>query len=200
MNKQEFLEGVRDKIRGLSPNDVEKSLDFYGEMIDDRIEDGFTEEEAVAAMGSADDIAAQILMDTSLPKLVKAKVRPTRALRTWEIILLILGSPVWVPLLLAACIILMAVYIVIWSVVIVLYAADLSFGVVGIAGVVSGSAMVLTDNVFQGLFLIGAGMVCAGIGILLFFASNQVALAVVKLGKIIIRSIKSRFIRREEVK
>ena len=200
MNKQQFLEVIRDKINGLPQSDIEKSLEFYREMIDDRIEDGFTEEEAVEAMGSIDDIAAQIFMDTPLPKLVKAKVRPSRALRTWEIVLLILGSPVWVPLLLAACIIFLAIYVVIWSVVIVLYAADLCFAAAGITGIIAGTFLASGGNASQGLILIGAGMVCAGIAILLFFACNQVAIAVAKLGKMIIRSTKSRFIRREGVK
>lgn len=200
MNKQQFIEAIRNKISVLPQGDVEKSLEFYREMIDDRVEDGFSEEEAVEAMGSVDDIASQILMDTPLPKLVKAKVQPSRKLRTWEIILLILGSPVWVPLLLAVCIIFLAVYIVIWSVVVVLYAADLSFAATGLAGITMGTVMASAGDISQGLLMIGAGLICAGIAILLFFACNQVASAVAKLGKIIIRSIKSRFIRKEEVK
>ena len=102
MNKQMFLEALRQQLMGLSQNDMEKSLEYYSEMIDDQIEDGICEEDAVSAMGAPDTIAAQIFMDMPLPKVVKAKARFSHPLRVWEIILLIVGSPVWFPLALSA--------------------------------------------------------------------------------------------------
>ncbi len=97
MNKRQFLAEIGTRLRSLPQGDVEKSLDYYSEMIDDRMENGVSEEEAVAAMGSVDDIAAQILLETPFPTLVKARLKPSRALKAWEIVLLILGSPVWFP-------------------------------------------------------------------------------------------------------
>ena len=49
MNKQEFLSQLRKGLAGLPQNDIEERLAFYGEMIDDRIEEGLSEEEAVSA-------------------------------------------------------------------------------------------------------------------------------------------------------
>ena len=60
MTKQEFLSRLREGLSGLPEDDIAERLTFYGEMIDDRIEDGLSEEEAVAEVGSVDDIAAQI--------------------------------------------------------------------------------------------------------------------------------------------
>jgi uncharacterized membrane protein len=89
MNKQEFLESIRSQLRGLPEEDIEKSLDYYAEMIEDRVEDGLTEEEAVEAMGTPEEVASQILMDTSFTKLVKAKVNPKKRLSVWAIVLII---------------------------------------------------------------------------------------------------------------
>ena len=61
MTKQEFLRELWNKLTELPQEDVEKSLDYYSEMIDDRVENGLTEEEAVAEIGTADAAAAQIL-------------------------------------------------------------------------------------------------------------------------------------------
>lgn len=94
MNKKQFLEAIRNRIKGLPENDIDKSLDYYSEMIDDRVEDGMTEEEAVAALGTVDEIVAQILNDIPLQKLVKEKVRPKRSLSAFEILLLVLGFPI----------------------------------------------------------------------------------------------------------
>ena len=43
MTKQEFLRELWNRLTELPQEDVEKSLDYYSEMIDDRVEDGLTE-------------------------------------------------------------------------------------------------------------------------------------------------------------
>ena len=61
MNKDKFLLALYDAVRDLPLEDVERSIAYYREMIDERVEDGMNEEEAVAALGSVEDIAAQIM-------------------------------------------------------------------------------------------------------------------------------------------
>ena len=56
MNKQEFLDRLRKGLSGLPQAEREERLLFYSEMIDDRMEEGLTEEEAVAALGSLEEI------------------------------------------------------------------------------------------------------------------------------------------------
>ena len=117
MNKQEFLSLLAQELSGLPGKDVTDRLAFYDEMIDDRIEEGLSEEDAVDEMGPVDEVAAQILEEIPLSRLVRERVRPKRRLRAWEILLLILGSPLWLSLLLAAGAVLLAVYVVIWALV-----------------------------------------------------------------------------------
>lgn len=59
MRKEEFLTALRANLTGLSPEGVEKLVEFCSEMIDDRMEDGLTEEEAVAAAGPLDELIKQ---------------------------------------------------------------------------------------------------------------------------------------------
>ena len=75
MNKTEFLAAIAEKLGALSKSDMENSLAYYSEMVEDYMENGKTEEEAVAAIGTPEEIAAQILMEQPLPKIVKAKVK-----------------------------------------------------------------------------------------------------------------------------
>lgn len=65
MTKHEFLSRLRDLLTGLSHEDIEGSVDFYGEIIDDIVESGASEEEAVAALGSAEEVAANIRSQAS---------------------------------------------------------------------------------------------------------------------------------------
>ena len=88
MRKQEFIDRLRENLSGLPTAETEERLDFYEEMIEDRMEEGISEEEAVAAIGSPDKIAAQIIEEIPLKKIVKEKIKPKRKLKAWEIVLL----------------------------------------------------------------------------------------------------------------
>ena len=110
MNKQNFLAMLSQQLHGLPEEDIHKSLEYYTEILEDRMEEGMSEEEAVAALGSMEEITDQIFAETSIPKLVKAKVQTNRKLKAWEIVLLILGSPVWLPLLIAVAAVLFSLY------------------------------------------------------------------------------------------
>ena len=99
MRKQEFLTLLRERLSGLPQADVEERLAFYSEMIDDRMEEGFSEEEAVGQIGSIEEIVSQIVVETPLSKIVKENVRRKPRRKGWETLLLVLGFPVWLPLL-----------------------------------------------------------------------------------------------------
>ena len=196
MNKSEFLSELRERLAGLPEEDIARSVDYYSEMIDDRVEEGLSEEEAVRAMGSVEEVAAQILTETPLPKLVKARVRRNRSPRAWEIILLILGSPVWLPLVIAALAIFLTVYLVAWSVILSLYAVDFSVAVSGIAGFAGAFVLAFGGRLAQGVFLFGGGLSCAGLAVLMFFGFNFITKGLLFLSKKMILGIKSCFIRK----
>lgn len=196
MTKAEFLGALAQRLNGLPLGDIEKSLDYYREMIDDRMEDGMSEEEAVAALGPVEEIARQIWMDTSLPKLIKSKAKREQDLRAWEIVLLVLGSPLWIPLLLAGVLIFLSLYLVLWSLVLVCYAVDLSFAVAALAGVAGIVGSLLSGLPIQAALWLGAGLFCGGGAILLFFGCNQITLGIARASKGMMRWLKARFIGR----
>ena len=197
MNKPEFLSELQKRLAGLPGEDIARSVDYYSEIIDDRMEDGLSEEEAVRAMGAMDEVVAQILTETPLPKLVKARVkRKQSGLRAWEIILLILGSPLWLPLVIAALVIFLAVYLAVWSVILSLYAVDFSVAVSGIAGFAGAIVLAFGGRLAQGAFLLGSGLSCAGLAVLMFFGFNIITKGVLFLSKKMLLGIKSCFIRK----
>ena len=196
MNKEQFLQAVRRRLAGLPDRDVEGALAYYREMIEDRMEDGLSEEEAVAALGSAEDIAAQILMELPLPTLVKARSGRARTLRAWEIILLVLGFPVWGSLLLAVLSAFLAVYAAVWAVIASLFLAALSLALGLLAG---GAGLVLfcvRGWALWGVLCGSAGLICGGTAILLFFAVKAAARGVAWLSRRSCRWLKTLFVRR----
>lgn len=198
MNKLEFLEALSDELTGLSESDIDESLNYFSEMIDDRTDDGMSEEDAVASLGTPENAAKQILMEMPLSKVVKAKVKPKGRLSALAIVLLCIGSPIWASLLIATFAVIFSVYAAIWSIVIVLYACTVALGAVGLAGVIYlpfGIAMF--GKVLPSVFIFGAGLICAGLAVLAFFGSNYTAKAVIWLGKKILRLIKRCFVGKE---
>ena len=158
MNKQEYLSAIRVRIPKMPTEDMERFIAYYSEMIDDRMEDGMTEEEAVATMDTPDEAVDQILEDTPLSKIVKQKIKPTHRLRAWEIVLIVLGSPVWVPLLLTAGILVLSMLVVVFSLLITFYAVVISAAVAGIAGVLAVVPFLMISNVPAAVFMLGCGM------------------------------------------
>lgn len=194
MNKIEFLTVLRERLQGLPEEDINKSIDFYCEMIDDRVEDGMSEVEAVEALGNIEEIISQILSEVSLPKLVKEKVKPKRALKAWEIVLLVLGAPLWIPLLAAVILTVLAVYLSVWSVIISLYAVDLSIAVSGLACIGVAVALLFDGQFVPAGVVFGTGLVCMGLAILLLFAFNLVTKGILWVSKKVLLGIKGLFI------
>lgn len=197
MNKEQFLIAVRQRLAGLPQSDIDRFVDYYAEMIDDQIEDGLGEEEAVAAMGTPEYVASQILMDTPLPKLVKAKAKTSGGLKRWQIVLIALGIPVWLPLLLGIAIIVFSLFVAIWAIVFSLFITVFALGISAVACIGTAFVSGFTPNAA----LTGAaGLILIGITILLFLALVQVAKGFVWLCKWIVKSVKRMFIEKGEPK
>ena len=172
MNKTEFTEQLRAALKGLAEEDLKKSVDYYEEMIDDRMEDGIPEEEAVNGLGSIDEIKDKILKEIPITNIVKEKIKPKRSLAGWEIALLVIGSPVWVPIMLSLIITGLSIYMTFWIIILSLYVTDLSLFLSGILGIVA--AFMQTNGFATGLFLSGIGITLTGVSVLLFFGFNQI--------------------------
>ena len=198
MNKREFLARLEEALSGLPRDDAAERLTCYSELIDDRMEDGLTEEAAVAELGPVDKILSQILAETPLPRLVKERMKPTRRFQTWEILLLVLGFPLWFPLLIAAFAILLSLYVALWAVILSLWAAEISLIAGSFGGLAAGLLSVFRGDGNQGLLLIAAGIALAGLSILLFFGCRAVTGGSVTLLKRITLGVKSLFLRKEK--
>ena len=197
MNKQEFLARLRSGLTGLPQEDIEERIGFYSESIDDRMEEGLSEEEAVAQVGTVEEVISQIIEETPLTKLVKEKVKPKRSLRAWEIVLLILGSPIWLSLLIAAVAVFFSIYITLWSLLISLWAVELSIALSAVGGIVLAVVLFAQGQTPAGLAMFGAGLLCAGLTIFLFFGCLAASKGIIRLTKLIIKGVKSLFIGKE---
>lgn len=200
MLRAEFLTKLRAGLAGLPQDDIDGRVGFYSEMIDDRIEEGLSEEEAVAAAGNIDDIVKQTLADTPLTRIVKENIASKRARSGWVIALLILGFPLWFPLLIAAFAVLFSLYVVLWSLVAAMWAIEVSLWVSAVGMIVAAIYYGIKAGVLPCLAMLGLALCSAGLSILLFFACVAATKGIFRLTKGILLGIKKLFIRKERSK
>ena len=196
MKKNDYIHALCEGLRGLPEENIREYAQFYSEMIDDRMEEGMTEQEAVSALGSVDSAIEQVLSELPLQKLVKRsleKRKPT----VWQTVLLIMGSPLWLPLLIAAFAVILAVYAVLWSAVLCLYATVLALAAGVLASLIGLPILIFNGTMGTAVIFLGAGFMLAGIAVLLFMASNLTAKGVWALGRLFVKGIKRMFIREE---
>lgn len=188
MNKEEFLNSLRKRLKGLPNNEIEERISFYSEMIDDRLEEGMSEEEAIESLGGIDNVVRQIASESNLFSIVKEKIKPNKSPNALLIVLLVLGFPLWFPLLLTGIILLLVAYLLLWVLVIVTYSVEI-FSV--------GFSFIMILKMMNDGFNIGyAGILMLSIGLSLSFLyvcylATKVSF---KITKSILLSIKTKLI------
>ena len=197
MTKTEFILELNRLISGLPAEEIDERLDFYGEMIDDLMEEGLTEAEAVAKLGNVHDVAEQIISDTPFSKIVKAKMKRKRKMSALEIVLLILGFPLWFPLLIAAFAVLLSLYITVWSVIISLWAVEISLWGTAIGCLAAGAINFIMSSPLSGAALIGTAFAAAGLALLFMLGCKAATKALLLLSKKIFLAIKKSFVKKE---
>lgn len=197
MNKQDFLSELSAKLASLPKHEIDKSISYYEEIINDRIEDNMAEEDAVAALGDIESIANNIMYDMSIPALMKAKVSESKNKASNKVvwlILVILGFPLWFPLLITFASVFITVYISVWVIIVSLCAVVISLGAACIAGIASGFVMLFMKSVASGLSALGLAIICGAITIFMIKPVYLITLALIKFTASIIRKVKSLFI------
>jgi uncharacterized membrane protein len=201
MTKTEFKAELASRLSGIPLSERAKPLDYYDEIICDRIEDGMTEEEAVAALGDIDKIAGEILCSLPITSLVKAKVAEHREAykskphtMLW-IILAVLGSPIWFPLLIMVLCLILTIYVLIWSLIATLFAVVLAVALGGIFGIGFALKTLFISSSAYTFCIFGAALILLGTTFLLIPLVFLCIRGAVSLTKAFGNSIKRQFIR-----
>ena len=196
MSRDAFIGELRHRMAGLPQQTVERTVEYYSELIADSVEDGLSEEEAVARLGSLDEIVANVVKDTPLTQIVQTRVQEKKAkgVSGWVILLLVLGAPVWLPLLIAVLAVIFALYIALWAVVVGLWAAVAAVILAGLAAIAGGIVELCRLHLAQGLVLLGGGLMCLGLCVVAFLLMKLITLGTVKLCKLLWTGVKSLFV------
>jgi len=195
MKKVEFINKLRYRLSGLPEDELDSRLSFYEEMIDDMVDEGKSEDEAVAEIGGVEVVVRQIASETPLIKIVKEKAKPKRSLTGLEILLIVLLFPFWLPLLIVATVFIFLTFVFVWVFVIITYAIETALIGTSITGIV-GFIGYLTVGQFN-MTSLGFALVGLGAAILFIFACIGATKGTFKLSKGLLTSIKTSFMKKE---
>ncbi len=199
MSKLEFINKLRNSLSVLPEEDIEERIAFYSEIIDDKTDEGLSEEEAIREIGSVEEIVSGIIADIPLSRIVKEKIKPRRSLSALEILLIVLGIPVWFPLISAVGAVILALYVAIWSVIISLWAIFVSLIGCTIGGIVAGIVLICYGNILAAIAMLCGGIFCAGLSIFAFFGCKAATKGIFILTKKILLGIKNLFFKKGAV-
>ena len=196
MNKQEYLASLRAALACLPESEIEESVAFYTEMIDDRVADGLTEEEATAQLDDPKTAARAIIAD--LPVVPRTVVRTKQKNRALYWTLVILGSPLWLTLLLAAGMLVLAGLLTIWCLILGLWllaAGLLAGGPLGIGVCLWALAV---GQPAYGVFELGSGLLCFGLGLFCLHGAVAASKTLMQVSRQWIAKAKEPFVKVKE--
>lgn len=196
MNKQEYLAQLRAALACLPEGEIEESVAFYTEMIDDRVADGLIEEEATAQLDDPKAAARAIIAD--LPVVPRTVVRTKQRNRALYWTLVILGFPLWFPLLLAAGMLVLAGLLTIWCLILGLWllaAGLLAGGPLGIGVCLWALAV---GQPAYGVFELGSGLLCFGLGLFCLHGAVAASKTLMQVSRQWIAKAKAPFVKVKE--
>ncbi len=197
MTKREFLTQLRAKLSALPQDDIEERVIFYSEMIDDRMEEGLSEEEAVAAIAFTEEIPNQAIADALPSKTISNTLKPKRQLSALAILLIVIGFPIWFSLGIAAASVVFSIYAALWSMVICFWAVFVSVACCALAWVLSGIGLACNGHALPGIATIGAGIACSGLAIFIFYGCSASTKGIASLTKRFVLWLKCLLTRKE---
>ena len=200
MDRVEFLNRLSDQLRHLPAPEVERLRNYYDEMIQDRIEDGMSEEDAVETVGSIEEAVKSAMYETSIPTLMKVRLKESKEKSPNKVlwmVLLILGAPIWLPLVLVFLSVCLVLYCTIWILVMAAYLTELSLALAAITGFISAAVHLLRLSVPTALCTLGLGLVSAAVAMYLFHPLTRLAKTLMRGTVLFVKRIKTLFIRKE---
>ncbi len=166
MNRYEFIEELKVKLKRLPYDEIKNAVEYYEEYFDDA---GFeNENKIIEELVSPSKVASEIIADFAIKDMQMSKPSVKKGLSTvWLVILAIFASPIALPIA-------FAIVVTVFSVVFAMLLIIFSFGIAGLALALGSivclimSFSIIIREFATSIFFIGVSFLMFGAGIALF--------------------------------
>lgn len=98
MNKAEFIKALDNELARFDASEKQDILAYYSELVDEKVERGSSEAQAVASIGRVKDISAGIKADLVNVRLTEGSSLSKIAKSFWLLLLVLFASPILLPM------------------------------------------------------------------------------------------------------
>lgn len=158
MNKNEFLKKLDYYLLAINDNERDRFLNYYEEMIEDYIENGLSEEEAIDKIGNPKLLTKKILEEN-----VEISSTYFHDNSIFKLFFMIIMFPIYGPLLLIY-------YILLAMIPLTILFSEIAIGAVAIVSILGCPFVAVRYNISVGIMQMGVGIICIGIFLLLYQA------------------------------
>lgn len=165
MTKREFFDALTSRMKSLPKEEQNRVIRYYNEVLEDYMEDGMSEEEAVAQIEDVDTIAKRILLEYAMESHNKTPVEADPVYKAEQykkqgnvlmVTLALILIPLWGSLLIAA---LSGVFALAVS----LFCVPISIGAAAIGCIIMTPVLIFSGQVGKGFLVLGAGLICVAL-------------------------------------
>lgn len=195
MNKNEFLENLEKALKVIPYEERRKTIDYYAEMIDDAIEEGESEETVMERFSSVDETAQKIINDMPMSK-TENESAVIKKLTHGKIICLIVCSPLWVPLLIAAIAIAVSLYVTMWAIAASLFVTAAAVALSALVLIFAAPSLI-SQSFARGMMFLGIALINLGLSVFIFYFALWCVKMLILLTKFCMKKIKALFVKRK---
>ena len=165
MKKEEFLNNLEQELKLSNAKNYQDVLEYYNEVIEDKIDKGKKEEKVIIELGDIKDIVRNVKIENTLDKATK---EPTisNGLKALIAVLSVLSLPLLIPVIVVAVVLIFVVLVLLACIIIVISSLLLSSIIIAIALFINLLAMKIPIYTF--FFGLGISFILAGLFIFLF--------------------------------
>jgi len=171
MNKAEFIKALDIELARFDASEKKEILAYYNELIDEKIERGYSEAQAVASIGKIKDVSAGIKADLVNIRLTKRSSLSKISNSFWMLILVLFASPILLPVGIAFLAIFFSVSVTLLSLV-------LGFGLGAVVTAVAAIPIVIKAYANLG---IGGAILVSGVILVVIAAFALLALVIFRV-------------------
>ncbi|MDO5044237.1 MAG: DUF1700 domain-containing protein [Coriobacteriia bacterium] len=195
MLKKEFMKSLQAYLSTLPEFERQSTLEFYSELIDDRMDEGSSEEEAIASLESPFDIASNLLDIREQEKIEFFVDRPNtqekKKLWPW-VLLAIITAPLWLFILFMVLLFIFFIILSILSIFVMLLTAAFLL-IVAAGNVFVTSFFIFPSSILAGISHLGLSLGLLGLALFSGLLAYFVFVAVFKGTKALVQSISTAF-------
>lgn len=166
MTRAEYLNALEKALRSIEESDRMDALEYYREYFDEAGPEN--EQKVIEELGPPKKLAAQIKAQCAMKAAERDPKSGKKGIKAaWLAIASIFAVPVALPLAIALAIVLLALLITLIAVLVSLLMVAVACGVTGVVSFLV-SLVALVQNLPASLTMMGMGLSCAAVGVLLF--------------------------------